>query len=200
MAAIWVVLGHSAMISKNEKWSANDGDSNPRPQIVMSECQTTVPPPPFTRSGLLFIFPLQNITCHITQDLVQINNIFVILSPLTSFIFTCLCLCNEFLSVTYLVLMFFSRILLSRVHLFSLRMYCLTVLRLGSERSYNFWLILFGFIINIFLYDLYKCYVINTKLDMLDFSFLLQVVSPLQLMSSFNIINLYFSCHFIIII
>ena len=27
MAAIWVVIGHSAVISKNEKRSANNGDS-----------------------------------------------------------------------------------------------------------------------------------------------------------------------------
>ena len=31
MAAIWVVFGHSAVISKNKKWSANNGDSNPEP-------------------------------------------------------------------------------------------------------------------------------------------------------------------------
>ena len=28
MAAIWIVFGHSAVISKNEKWPANNGDSN----------------------------------------------------------------------------------------------------------------------------------------------------------------------------
>ena len=31
MAAIWVVLGHSVVISKNEKWPADIGGSNPGP-------------------------------------------------------------------------------------------------------------------------------------------------------------------------
>ena len=29
MAAIWIVFGHLAVISKNEKWSANNRDLNP---------------------------------------------------------------------------------------------------------------------------------------------------------------------------
>ena len=34
MAEIWVVLGHSAVILKNEKWSANNGDSIPGPRLT----------------------------------------------------------------------------------------------------------------------------------------------------------------------
>ena len=37
MAAIWVVFGHSVMISNIEKWSADVGDSNPRPKGPMPE-------------------------------------------------------------------------------------------------------------------------------------------------------------------
>ena len=31
IAAIWVVFGHSAVISKNEKWLVYSGDLNPGP-------------------------------------------------------------------------------------------------------------------------------------------------------------------------
>ena len=34
MAAIWVVFGHLAVISKNGKWSAYNGDLNPGPRLA----------------------------------------------------------------------------------------------------------------------------------------------------------------------
>ena len=34
MAAIWVVFGHSVVTSKNEKWSANNGDLNSGPRLA----------------------------------------------------------------------------------------------------------------------------------------------------------------------
>ena len=38
MVAIWVVFGHSAVISKNEKGSANNRDSNPESYARIPEC------------------------------------------------------------------------------------------------------------------------------------------------------------------
>ena len=37
MAAIWIVFGHSAVISKNEKWSVYNGDLNLGPKARIPE-------------------------------------------------------------------------------------------------------------------------------------------------------------------
>ena len=34
IAAIWVVFGHSAVISKNDKWSVYNGDLNRNPRLA----------------------------------------------------------------------------------------------------------------------------------------------------------------------
>ena len=38
MAAIWVVLGHSAVILNNEKWPADIGGMDTGPEIRMPKC------------------------------------------------------------------------------------------------------------------------------------------------------------------
>ena len=50
MAVICLVVGQSAVISNNEKWSTNNGNSNPRPIL---ERYITVPPPPRSFSKCL---------------------------------------------------------------------------------------------------------------------------------------------------
>ena len=60
MAAIWVVFGHTAVISKNEKCPVDIGDSNTGPYVCITERLTTVPLslPSYSLSLLLLLLLL----------------------------------------------------------------------------------------------------------------------------------------------